>query len=110
MIDPLAAQAPEQRTIRRRERRARKREKARIFYDILTSIVEHENGVKDGVRITYVQDDVNLPSDRLRIHLREMNKLGLVRYDKMLASTEKGRQYLVEYRRIVATLKQFGLL
>ena len=89
--------------------RARKRDKARIFYDILTSIIGQET--RDGVaRITRIQDEVNLPSDRLRIHLREMSELGLIDYGKTLSSTQKGRQFLVEYRRILTVLGQFGLL
>jgi predicted transcriptional regulator len=94
----------------RKERRARKRERARIFYDILTSIIRQETGEGRVARITRVQNEVNLPSDRLRDHLRQMHELGLIHYDKTLTSTEKGQRYLVEYRRIVATLEQFGLL
>ena len=89
--------------------KARKRDKARIFHDILSSIIKQERG--DGVaRITRVQIEVNLPSDRLRIHIREMSDLGLIQYEKTLASTEKGRRFMVEYEKIVNTLQQFGLL
>jgi len=90
-------------------KRVRKREKAHIFYDILASIIGQET--RDGVaRITRIQKEVNLPSDRLRIHVREMSELGLIDYGKTLSSTKKGRQFLVEYRRIRTTLEHFGLL
>ena len=90
--------------------RARKRDKPHIFHDILASIIEQERE-EDGVaRITRIQDEVNLPSDRLRIHVREMSDLGLIQYGKTLASTEKGRQFMAEYQKIVNTLQQFGLL
>jgi len=99
----------ERQKIRRRATKVRKREKARIFYDILISIIEQESA--EGVaRITHIQNEVNLPSDRLRIHLREMSELGLIDYGKTLSTTKKGQQFLVEYRRILATLEQFGLL
>ena len=94
---------------RRREERIRKRERARIFYDVLNAIVSQEN-MDGAARITPVQNEVNLPSDRLRIHLREMSRLRLIDYGKTLSSTKKGRHFLVEYRRIIATLEQFGLL
>ena len=74
-----------------------RRERTRIFYDILRSVLNQESG---GVaRITRVQNDVNLPSDRLRIYLKEMNSLGLVEYGVKLASTEKGRAFLREYEK-----------
>ena len=90
--------------------KARKRDKPHIFHDILASIIEQERE-QDGVaRITRVQNEVNLPSDRLRVHVKEMSDLGLIQYDKTLASTEKGRRFMVEYEKIVNTLQQFGLL
>jgi predicted transcriptional regulator len=89
-------------------KRARRRERARIYYDILCSIKEQE--VKGGAKITKVQNDVNLPSDRLRLHLREMNRLGLVVYGEALTSTEKGQRFLSEYEKVVEVLREFGLL
>src|SRR3990170_4267484 len=86
----------------------RRRERSRIFYDILQSIINQET--EDVARITRVQNDVNLPSDRLREHLKEMNMLGLVKYGETLASTGKGRAFATEYGRIVSILQQFGLL
>ena len=85
-----------------------RRERTRIFYDILNSIVNQEaSGV---AKITRVQNDVNLPSDRLRVRLKEMNALGLVEYEARLASTQKGRAFMVEYQKVVSILQQFGLL
>lgn len=111
--EELTANSPvehlEEKKAEKIEKRVRKRERARIFYDILTSIIEQET--RDGeARITRIQNEVNLPSDRLRIHLREMSELGFIDYGKTLACTQKGRQFVVEYRRILATLGQFGLL
>jgi predicted transcriptional regulator len=60
-------------------------------------------------KITRVQNDVNLPSDRLRTHLREMYSLGLVEYGETLGSTEKGRAFLDEFKKVVEILRQFGL-
>jgi predicted transcriptional regulator len=88
-------------------KKLRRRERTKIFYDILSSIIEQEVGGR--AKITRVQNDVNLPSDRLRLHLREMNTLGLVEYGDMLASTEKGRAFLSEYEKVAEILRQFGL-
>jgi len=85
-----------------------RRERTRIFYDILNSIVTQEaSGV---AKITRVQNDVNLPSDRLRVRLKEMNALGLVEYGAKLTSTQKGRAFMAEYQKVVSILQQFGLL
>jgi predicted transcriptional regulator len=89
-------------------KKARRRERARIYYDILCSIKKQEFNGK--AKITKVQNDVNLPSDRLRLHLVEMRRLGLVVYGETLASTEKGRRFLSEYEKVVEVLREFGLL
>jgi len=88
--------------------RVRRRERAKIFYDILSSIIEQES--TGGAKITRVQNDVNLPSDRLRLHLREMSSLGLVEYGDTLVSTEKGKAFLSEYEKVAQILQQFGLI
>ena len=63
----------------------------------------------DAARITRVQNDVNLPSDRFRTHLDEMEKLGLIERGEGLTSTEKGRSFVSEYERIAEVLRRFGL-
>lgn len=88
-------------------KRLRRRERSKIFYDILCSIIEQES--ENRAKITRVQNDVNLPSDRLRLHLHEMNSLGLVDYGDSLASTEKGRAFVAEFRKVVEILREFGL-
>jgi predicted transcriptional regulator len=85
----------------------RRRERSKIYYDILCSIIEQE--LETRAKITRVQNDVNLPSDRLRTHLREMSSLGLVNYGEALASTDKGRVFVDEFKKVVEILRQFGL-
>ena len=86
---------------------ARRRNRERIYYDILSSIISQEK--KGYTRITRVQNETNLPSDRLRRHLHEMEELKLLKNDSALHSTAKGRAFASQYRRILETLKQFGL-
>ena len=95
------------RTAHEDAKKAHRRERAKIFYDILSSIIEQER--TDVAKITRVQNTVNLPSDRLRLHLKEMDSLGLVEYGDGLASTEKGRAFVSEYKKVVSVLQQFGL-
>jgi len=88
-------------------KKVRRRERSKIFFDILSSITKLEE--EGDAKITRVQNDVNLPSDRLRIHLREMDSLGLVQYGETLASTKKGRAFFSEYKKVVEILREFGL-
>jgi predicted transcriptional regulator len=89
-------------------KRVRARERARIFYDILCSIIKQER-LGDVARITRIQNEVNLPSDRFRQYLREMERLQLLKYGDTLASTERGKEFASEYDRVIDVLKRFGL-
>lgn len=89
-------------------KRPRPRYRPKIFYDILCSIMKQEESA--GVaKITRVQNEVNLPSDRFRVHLEDMKALGLVEYGDSLACTVKGRSFVSEYEKVAEVLKRFGL-
>jgi len=89
-------------------KRPRPRYRPKIFYDIVCSIIKQE--ASGGVaRITRVQNEVNLPSDRLRAHLGDMEALRLIEHGEGLTSTEKGRSFVSEYERIAEVLRRFGL-
>ncbi|HUK28138.1 MAG TPA: hypothetical protein VLV31_06920 [Candidatus Acidoferrales bacterium] len=45
----------------------------------------------------------------MRRHLREMEELKLLKHDSALHSKAEGRAFASQYRRILETLKQFGL-
>ena len=90
------------------QKRPRPRYRPKIFYDILCSIVKQEESA--GVaRITRVQNEVNLPSDRFRAHLDDMETLGLIKHDEGLTITEKGRDFVSEYEKVAEVLRRFGL-
>jgi predicted transcriptional regulator len=89
------------------EFKTRGRNRERIYYDILSSIIGQEK--RGYTRITRVQNEVNLPSDRFRSHLREMEELRLLKHGSVLASTPKGRAFVLQYKRVLQILKQFGL-
>jgi predicted transcriptional regulator len=89
-------------------KRAPARDRVAIYYDILRSIVKQEE-TEGRVRITWVQNQVNLASDRLREHIREMQKLQLLAYGETLVSTKKGREFIAEYESVNDVLKRFAL-
>ena len=89
-------------------KRPRPRDRTKIFYDILCSIVKQEKTA--GVAgITRVQNEVNLPSDRFRVHLEDMKTLDLIEHGEGLTSTEKGRSFVSEYEKVAEVLRRFGL-
>ena len=90
------------------QKRPRPRYRPKIFYDILCSIIKQEES-PGAVRITRVQNEVNLPSDRFRAHLEDMKTLGLIEHGERLASTEKGRSFVSEYEKVAEVLRRFGL-
>ena len=92
----------------RKQKRPRPRYRPKIFYDILCSIIKQEAS-GDIARITRIQNEVNLPSDRFRAHLEDMEALGLIKHGEGLASTEKGRDFVSEYEKVAEVLRRFGL-
>jgi predicted transcriptional regulator len=91
-----------------RLRRASPRHRARLWYEILRSIMDEER-TEFAAKITRVQNHVGLPSDRYRAHLLEMKDRGLIRYLDCLNSTEEGRTFVIEYEKLLRTLAQFNI-
>jgi len=86
-------------------KRLKRRDKMKIYADIL-SIVQSETK-KEKIVLTRIQQKTNVPFDRLKVYISEMKELGLVQNDFLL--TEKGRQYLIEYNRVLDFMKRMGL-
>jgi predicted transcriptional regulator len=92
----------------KQQKRPRPRYRPKIFHDILCSIIKQE--ASTGIaKITRVQNEVNLPSDRFRAHLEDMETLGLVERNEGLTSTEKGKDFVSEYEKVEEVLRRFGL-
>jgi predicted transcriptional regulator len=86
------------------DRSSRQRSRCRIFADILFAIQESESA-----RVTYLVHQANLPYDRLTNYLTQLEGLGLVTSNGLegavsFSISEKGRAYLIEFRKI----KEFG--
>jgi predicted transcriptional regulator len=86
------------------------RSKARIYADILNSILKH--GGKSGpTRILY---GANLSYDRLMRHLGQLIELGLVAEDKdggetVFKLTDKGRAFVLEFVKVEKFAEAFGV-
>jgi len=86
------------------------RSKARIYADILNSIMKH--GGKSGpTRILY---GANLSYDRLMKHLHQLITLGLVEDEKVeneviYKLTDKGRVFVIEFVKVERFAEAFGI-
>ena len=89
-------------------KRLRPRHRPEIFYDILCSIIKLEESIGTA-KITRVQNEVNLPSDRFRVYLKDMKTVGLLEHGDGLASTKKGKSFVSEYKKVARVLKRFSL-
>ena len=50
-----------------------------------------------------------MPFDRLKNYITELKNLGLIEDETSLKLTEKGKQYLQEYEKILDFMKRMGL-
>jgi predicted transcriptional regulator len=82
------------------------RDKLKIYNDLL-SILDDEANQK--VVLTHIQLRLNVPFDRLKNYISELTELGLIDDENLLNLTEKGRQYLLEYRDVIEFMKRMGI-
>jgi predicted transcriptional regulator len=87
-----------------------KRSKFQIYFDIL-DLLNNEVDEYDRVSPTRVAHRANLPYDRFQRALERLVQLGMVSYvGESLAVTEKGLEYVREFKRMNDFLKRMGLL
>ena len=86
-----------------------KRFRFRIYYEILSALNASSHKGEPQCS-TAVARKVNLAYDRFQRHLCHLVKLGLVEDHDGHALTEKGLEYLEEYRRFHDFLLRMGLL
>jgi predicted transcriptional regulator len=84
-----------------------RRDKLKIYGDLLSVLNSEANTEK--IVLTRIQTRINVPFDRLKNYLLELNKLGLIQDEKTLKLTEKGKQYLREYESVLDFMKRMGL-
>jgi len=85
-----------------------RRDKLKIYGDLL-SVLRSEGNERKKVVLTHVQVQINVPFDRLKNYITELKELGLIEGEISLELTEKGRQYLREYEKILEFMKRMGL-
>lgn len=88
-------------------KRISRRDKLKIYGDLLAVLNDGANTEK--IVLTRVQVRINVPFDRLKNYISELNALGLIQDESSLKLTEKGKQYLREYEKVLDFMKRMGL-
>jgi predicted transcriptional regulator len=84
-----------------------RRDKLKIFGDLLS--VLNDEVYSERIVLTHVQVRINVPFDRLKNYIFELNQLGLIQDEISLRLTEKGKQYLREYEKVLEFMKRMGI-
>lgn len=84
-----------------------RRERYTILADILSAI-DHASR-ETHANVTRLVHHANLPHDRLKEYLRELQAAGLVTRLPAAELTPQGREFVRAYRAWVETLARFGL-
>ena len=78
----------------------------KIYGDLL-SILQSENN--NEVVLTRLQLKLKVPFDRLKQYLTQLEELGLIEDESSPKLTEKGKQYILEYEKVLDFMKRMGL-
>ncbi len=84
-----------------------RRDKMKIYGDLLSALSHEAKNEK--IVLTRVQVQINVPFDRLKTYISELSNLGLIQDEMEPKLTEKGKQYLEEYNKILDFMKRMGL-
>ncbi len=83
-----------------------RRDKLKIYGDLLFALYTEP---PEKIMLTHVQKKIGVPFDRFKIYITELVGLGLIKDEISLELTEKGKQYLREYERVLDFIKRMGL-
>ncbi len=84
-----------------------RREKLVIYGDLLEIL--NEESKSDRIVLTRVQVKINVSFDRLKKYISNLVELGLLEDENSLKLTEKGKEYLKEYEKVLDFIKRMGL-
>ena len=84
-----------------------RRDRLKIYGDLL-SVLYAENR-EEKIVLTHIQVQLKVPFDRLKMYIAELNDLGLIQDQTSLKLTEKGKQYIVEYGKVLDFMKRMGV-
>jgi predicted transcriptional regulator len=84
-----------------------RREKLVIYGDLLAIL--NDESKNDKIVLTHIQVKINVSFDRLKKYIVNLVDLGLIEDENSLKLTEKGKEYLKEYEKVLDFIKRMGL-
>jgi predicted transcriptional regulator len=85
-----------------------RRDKLKIYGDLLSALNAEAKNEK--IVLSRIQIRMNVPFDRLKIYVVELRDLGLIQDETLLKLTDKGKEYLREYKKVLVFIKRMGLV
>ncbi len=85
-----------------------RRDKMKIYGDLL-SILKTESKNKDKIVLTRIQAKMNVPFDRLKNYISDLEDLNLIEDQVSYKLTQKGKQYLNEYTAVLDFMERMGI-
>lgn len=84
-----------------------RRDKMKLYGDLLAVLRDEAN--TDKIVLTRIQVKMRVNYDRLMSYISELYSLGLIEDETSLKLTEKGKQYLREYKTMLDFMDRMGL-
>jgi predicted transcriptional regulator len=84
-----------------------RRDRLKIYGDLLSIL--YAESKEEKIVLTRVQVQIKVPFDRLKNYISELNDLGLIQDKTTLKLTEKGKEYLIEYGKVLNFMKRMGM-
>jgi predicted transcriptional regulator len=88
-------------------KKIQRRDTLKIYGDLLSMLNAERGGEK--IVLTRIQVKINVPFDRLKKYLSDLKELDLIENENIPILTEKGKQYLQEYQKVLDFMKRMGL-
>ncbi len=85
-----------------------RRDKMKIYGDLLDTLKSEKNKV-DKIVLTHIQTKMNVPFDRLKTYISDIEDLELIEDQVRYNLTQKGKQYLDEYKKILDFMERMGI-
>jgi predicted transcriptional regulator len=85
-----------------------RRDKMKIYGDLLNTLKSEQNNI-DKIVLTHIQTKMNVPFDRLKNYISDLENLDLIEDQVGYNLTQKGKQYLDEYKKILDFMERMGI-
>jgi len=89
-------------------RKISRRDRLKIYGDLLAILSAESRNQK--VVMSRIQLQLNVPLDRLKTYISELKRLGLIVDEQSLLLTEKGKEYILEYKKVLEFIKRMGFV